>query len=136
MKKINTKSSLFKIVICLAICAVCVGIGVAAGVFSSVGSAFSGIRLNLKSLLNLIVMAAFVMAAENVVLLFPDRFALLVRQLAARSLVYLNLLLGSLDEPTPEGTRRSVAIGEIGSELFAHSVDDLLELAHFALVAV
>ena len=69
MKKINTKSSLFKIVICLAICAVCVGIGVAAGVFSSVGSAFSGIRLNLKSLLNLIVMAAFVMAAENVVLL-------------------------------------------------------------------
>ena len=41
---------------------------------------------------------------------------------------------GTLIEAAPEGTRRTVAVGEIGAHFIAHAIDDLLQLPDFALV--
>ena len=71
-------------------------------------------------------------ATQGGVFLVPDFGRLLVFQLAAGALVDLHLRGGALVETPPVGTRRAVAVGEVGAHLLAHAIDDLLQLAHFA----
>ena len=67
MKKYSGVKSVVKLVICLVLCAVFLGIGMGTGIFSSVGNAFQGINLNGKSILRVIIMAAIVLACENLI---------------------------------------------------------------------
>ncbi len=67
MKRFSGIKSVVKLAICLVLCAVFLGIGMGTGVFSSVGNAFQGINLNGRSLLRVIIMAAVVLACENLV---------------------------------------------------------------------
>ena len=66
----NKKSSkpIVKLIVFLAVCAAAVGIGVATGLFSSIGNAFQGINFNVGALVRLIIMIALVLAAENLIL--------------------------------------------------------------------
>ena len=69
MKKFSSAKSAVKLVICLVLCAAFVGIGLGTGVFETIDGAFSGITINLNSVLRVIIMAAIVLAAENLILL-------------------------------------------------------------------
>ena len=67
MKKFNSGRSAVKLLIALVVCAAFVGIGTGTGVFSSVGNAFQGIDLNLRSIMQVVIMAAVVLACENLI---------------------------------------------------------------------
>lgn len=69
MKQANTRKIMGRMIVSLIACAVLVGIGTASGTFESLNGAFEGIRLNFTSLLQLAVMTAAVLVAENAVLL-------------------------------------------------------------------
>ena len=68
MKKFSTANSIKRLILYIVLCAIFVGLGLAAGVFSSFGGAFQNIHLNGEAILRVIVMAAAVLAAENLLI--------------------------------------------------------------------
>ena len=71
MKKDENSSvrSIVKIIVFAAVCAALVGIGIASGVFSSFENAFTGIHFSFGALLRVLIMAALVIALENIIIL-------------------------------------------------------------------
>lgn len=68
MKKLNTGEAVKRLIIYLVVCGVLVGIGLAAGLFSNIGAAFQNVKINLRAILRVIIMAAAVLAAENLLI--------------------------------------------------------------------
>ena len=68
MKKFSTANSIKRLILYIVLCAIFVGLGLAAGVFSSFGGAFQNIHLYGEAILRVIVMAAAVLAAENLLI--------------------------------------------------------------------
>ena len=69
MKKFNSSKLAVKLVVFAVLCAAFVGIGLVTGVFESFAGTFKGINLNLQSIIKVLVMAALVLAVENLILL-------------------------------------------------------------------
>ena len=69
MKKFSSIKTVYKLLVCLALCGALVGIGMGAGVFSSVGNAFSGFSLNAAAIFKVLVMALMVLAGMNLIIL-------------------------------------------------------------------
>ena len=69
MKKFNSSGFAVKLVVFAILCAAFVGIGLVTGVFESFAGTFKGINLNVNSIIKVLVMAALVLAVENLILL-------------------------------------------------------------------
>ena len=69
MKKFNSSGFAVKLVVFAILCAAFVGIGLVTGVFESFVGTFKGINLNVNSIIKVLVMAALVLAVENLILL-------------------------------------------------------------------
>ena len=69
MKKFNSSKLAIKLVVFAVLCAAFAGIGLVTGVFESFAGTFKGINLNLQSIIKVLVMAALVLAVENLILL-------------------------------------------------------------------
>ena len=69
MKKFKSSSLAVKLVVFAILCGAFIGIGLATGVFESFAGTFKGINFNLSTLIKVLVMAALVLAVENLILL-------------------------------------------------------------------
>lgn len=68
MKKINSGKPIVRLIVSVVILAAIVGVSVGTKLFSSVGSMFKDIHLNLESLVRLAIMILLVLAVENLIL--------------------------------------------------------------------
>ena len=92
MKKYSGVKSVVKLIVCLILCAAFLGIGIGTGIFSSVGNAFQGINLNGRSILRVIIMAAIVLACENLVRLILS----LIKTENHRSMTLISIVSNAL----------------------------------------
>ena len=69
MKQTDSKKIVIRLVIYVVLLAAFIGIGLATGLFTSMGSVFEGLNFSLETIFRVIVMVALVLAIENLILL-------------------------------------------------------------------
>ncbi len=92
MKKLNSLKVVYKILVFAVLCTALAGIGIATGVFDSVGGVFQGVSINASSVLRVIIMAMVVLAVTNLIILILS----LIKTQNKRAMTMLSVLGNAL----------------------------------------